>query len=288
MESFCQKDCHICPRREALGCMGCRPKYDAPGYPGCDIAQCCKAKGHANCGTCQFSGTCDKLSRRDSMPDEKPRNLRRAAELKDKQIARAAFLGRWLWALFWLIIPSILGAILLTEPVLNLFPDLLWVGIGLQIMTVLSSCGIQLLISRYSRHFRNGVWFALPSYCVLLPFLFLSLETKGHVIAALLLCALSVFLSMLSIRQQIAGYREILAGVDDALAKKYSRLQSSFQWCLGIACISMTALPILQVIMPLFILALAICIYWSAVLGIILLIHLYRTAKTFREYRPEN
>ncbi len=204
MESFCQKDCHICPRREALDCMGCRPKYDAPGYPGCDIAQCCKAKGHANCGTCQFSDTCDKLSRRDAMPDEKPRNLRRAAELKDSQIARAAFLGRWLWALFWLILPSGLGAIVLTEPVLNLFPDLLWVGIGLQIMTVLCSCGIQLPISRYSRHFRNGVWFALPSYCVLLPFLFLPLETKGQAIVALLFCALSAFLSMLSIRQQIA------------------------------------------------------------------------------------
>lgn len=288
MESSCGKSCACCLEREALGCHGCRPEYDAPGYTGCDIAQCCKARGHAHCGTCQYGDTCYKLSRRELMPEEKPRNLRKAAEHRAALTRRSAFLGRWLWVMFWLIIPNTLGALLSAEPIQDNLPELYWAGIVLQIAVLLGCGGILLLISRYSRHFGNCIWYALAGYGILLLAHFLPQDTLGQVFLVLVLNAVSILLSLLGIRQRIEGYGEILAGLNDALAGKMRRLWPLYRWCYGIMIVCLIGLPILQILSLLFVLALLVCMCWLLALSIMMMVNEYRSAKTFREYRPQD
>ncbi|MBQ8400958.1 MAG: hypothetical protein IJX14_03420 [Clostridia bacterium] len=46
MKNYCGKDCVSCAVREAENCLGCRHIAD---FGECEIASCCKDKGHESC-----------------------------------------------------------------------------------------------------------------------------------------------------------------------------------------------------------------------------------------------
>lgn len=51
---------------------------------------------------------------------------------KDNKSEKAMFLGKWLWVLFWLFIPSIIASAMVNENIASLFPALLVSGQILQ------------------------------------------------------------------------------------------------------------------------------------------------------------
>lgn len=289
MESFCGKHCEHCLSREAQGCYGCHPEYDPPGYVGCKIAQCCKTHGHVHCGTCQYRNTCHKLSCRDLMPEEKNRTLRLEAERRAELTKKCAFLGRWLWVLFWLFIPAILAWLLTQDAVRDNMSGLYWTGIVLNVALILGRLGILFLISRYSRHFRSLIWCSLSSLGVTILYQFLPSATSiGSLIMSLLFCAVSMILRWLSIRHELLGYEAVLAGINDNLAGKFNRLWRLFRWCFGGVVICLVGMFLIPVLIKLFALAFTGCMCWLLVLYIMMIVNEYRAAKTFREYCPEN
>ena len=120
MEGICGRMCDACTWKEQLDCPGCQ---DGPGRRfsgGCPIADCCREKGHTACVTCTFSTGC-ALRRRDM-----PQNRLWAVEAERERRARldrnAPVLAKWLWLLFWLVIPSVFSNILTMDTVAGAFP----------------------------------------------------------------------------------------------------------------------------------------------------------------------
>ena len=65
-KTYCGKDCEQCAFGRANGCPGCQ---NGPGGSGeCELAQCCRSKGHQSCDTCNFMQSCTTLHNREQLP----------------------------------------------------------------------------------------------------------------------------------------------------------------------------------------------------------------------------
>ena len=62
-EMYCGKDCQTCAYREATECRGCLSQRQY-----CEIAHCCRSKGHESCETCSFRNGCGKLMEKENVP----------------------------------------------------------------------------------------------------------------------------------------------------------------------------------------------------------------------------
>ena len=127
-DTYCGKICSECTRKEILNCPGCK---EGPGrqYDGdCELAKCCRDKGHEVCDTCGFKGNCGTLRSKDQQPDYRKRKIE--AELRQKQevAKRAPFLGKWLWVLFWLVIPTTIAGLMENDLVAESAPSVFFAG----------------------------------------------------------------------------------------------------------------------------------------------------------------
>lgn len=106
-EMYCGKDCQICPYREATGCDGCRSQTQH-----CEIARCCLGKGHRTCDTCDFRHGCGKLRSKEHVPVYRQREKERLAA-KEAEVARkAGVMGKWMWLMLWMNVPSLIISLL--------------------------------------------------------------------------------------------------------------------------------------------------------------------------------
>ena len=104
MDTYCGKSCEFCSEKKSGSCPGCRVGPGRSLYSGCEIAGCCRSKGHESCETCTMKFGCGKRGRREGMPKERRRKAAEE-EARRAEIARKApFLGRWLWVLFWFVL----------------------------------------------------------------------------------------------------------------------------------------------------------------------------------------
>ena len=121
-KTYCGKDCEQCAFGRANGCPGCQ---NGPGGSGeCELAQCCRSKGHQSCDTCNFMQSCTTLHNREQLPIWRQRRRERREEEQQRIDRNAQLLGKWLWVLFWLIIPSAIGSLMTNDTILTLFPQL--------------------------------------------------------------------------------------------------------------------------------------------------------------------
>ena len=124
MNSYCGKDCEACAQRKKINCPGCQG-VSKEAWPGrCSLAACAKAKGNRSCAQCIYATGCQKLKRKDREPMATLQRLQAEATGKRRKKEQAAFLGKWLWVLFWMFLPSLVAG-LLTDPTLTAqFPQL--------------------------------------------------------------------------------------------------------------------------------------------------------------------
>ena len=121
-KTYCGKDCEQCAFGRVNGCPGCQ---NGPGGSGeCELAQCCRSKGHQSCDTCNFMQSCTTLHNREQLPIWRQRRRERREEEQQRIDRNAQLLGKWLWVLFWLIIPSAIGSLMTNDTILTLFPQL--------------------------------------------------------------------------------------------------------------------------------------------------------------------
>ena len=278
-ESYCGKVCSECGRIEQCNCPGCRM---GPGkqYSGnCGIAKCARDKGHDTCNSCIFRGNCAALRDRDQMSDCWHEKTQTQQQLEAELARRAPVLGKWLWFLFWLIVPSSVGGIL-AENILPLGSGATWFGslLGggcslLYALIILKLGAVQdryrtagiyliignaanLLLTPFSEFFHNQSLYLLA----IIPFAVLSLIGQYH---------------------EFMGHSAVLIGFDRQLSEKWEKL---WKWNIG-TYLGLIGCVLVVVIVPL----LGILLMLAAAIGIIIvsvmkLIYLYRTAKIFRNY----
>lgn len=76
IDTFCGKNCETCAYRENLNCPGCQSGPDRSISAQCELAQCCRTKGHEVCETCGFHDTCRTLRGKDHIPEYRIKKCR--------------------------------------------------------------------------------------------------------------------------------------------------------------------------------------------------------------------
>lgn len=282
-ETYCGKTCAECAQKENLNCPGCKAGPGRQFGGDCELARCVRNKSHETCDTCSLRSTCGTLRGRDSMPDYRRRRIE-AEEARKAAIARRApVLGKWLWILFWLIIPSEIAGLMTNQTVINLVPVLYIPGLVLEV-TVLTVYGVILLklASEEERYRTAGISSLIANGAsVLVACLSRGGETPPWTLLISLPAAIVSFVGMYN---ECMAHSAVLTGVDNEQAEKWEKL---WKWYIGLfaamigSIVVMLLLPLLGAIV---ILASAIGVL---VIGIVKLVYLYKTAKIFRDYTTQ-
>ena len=122
-ETYCGKTCAECIQKETMNCFGCKTGPGSQYGGDCELAKCCRSKGHQECTTCGFNGNCGTLRGKDSMPEYRIKRMEAEKNRAAAIAKRASVMGKWLWILFWLIIPSTIASVLINENIAGAIPS---------------------------------------------------------------------------------------------------------------------------------------------------------------------
>lgn len=277
--TYCGKSCVECEFKEELSCPGCQA---GPGkrYGGeCQLAKCCISKGHETCETCQILPHCGTNRGSARFPEERiwERQYKQAQE--EALAQRSPVFGRWLWILFWLVVPSTIASLLLNETVAGLLPDLRFFGTVLQGLTVLAHGLILLRLSKLEETYKTAALCALAggAVTVLVNVIFGGQEE----VWMLLLTIPAAVASVVGKYKEFTAHSNAAADVGYDLSENWLTIRKWYVIIYASLLGSLLVLVIIPILGLLVILAAAIGVI---VLAIAEMVILYRTAKAFRNH----
>lgn len=279
-ETYCGKSCAECAQKENLNCPGCKAGPGRQIGGECELARCVRNKSHETCDTCSLRSNCGTLRGCDSMPDYRRRRIEAEQERQAAIAGRAPILGKWLWILFWLIIPNAIGGLMTLDIVVEMAPALYISGRILNTL-VLITYGVILLklASQEDRYRTAGICtLAVGAVNILIAVIFGTGDTPTW---TLLVTIPAMVVSFVGEYNEYMAHSAVLTGVDNEQAEKWEKL---WKWYIGLFC-AMFGSIIVMLIFPLLgaivILASAIGV---VVVSIVKLVYLYRSAQIFRNY----
>ena len=276
-ETYCGKTCAECSMKEELNCPGCKLEPGRPITGDCTLARCCREKSHETCDTCQLHGHCNTYYIRHNMPQRRLQDRKLEQERQEAIARKAPILGKWLWILFWLVVPSTLFSILAEDSitgsnaVLNLWGNLLLCGCNVAYGLILLKLASQ-----------DG-GFAMAGICMIVSSLISGILNACFLGNApswsLLLTIPAAIASLAGVFMEFHGYADSLANLDDDLAAKWRKL---WKWTIG-AYGCMIGSVLLILIAPILGLLLTLAGAIATVItSVMKLVYLYQTAQTFR------
>lgn len=282
-ETYCGKTCLECGQKDTLNCPGCKA---GPGrqYGGdCELAKCCRDKGHQECSTCGFSGNCGTLRSKERIPDYRIRSIEVEKERRAAIAKRAPILGKWLWILFWLFIPSSIASLMTNENITVLLPRLYIPGLVLSAICSVAYGAILIRLTSEEERYRTAGICALIGGAV--SILIACISGGAEIPSWTLVISIpAAIVSFVGEYNEFTAHSIVLGGVDNDLSDKWSAL---WKWYIGMYCAMLGSLLVI-VISPI----LGLLVTLAAAIGLIVvsilkLVYLYRTAKLFREYPVE-
>ena len=279
-ETYCGKNCAECTKREELNCQGCKAGPGRQFGGDCELAKCVRDKGHETCETCGFKGNCGTLRSRDNMPDYRRRKIEAEAMRKAAIAKRAPVLGKWLWIIFWLIIPSSIGSIMAHETTAKIFPGLFMPGQIINAICSLTYGAILLKLGSEEDRYRTAGICALIAGGVSAVVAIIT-GTAEEATWTLLFTLPAAVVAMVGEYNEYMAHSAVLSGVDNELSEKWEVL---WKWYIGLF-LGMFGCIIVMLIAPVLgAIAILGCAIGTVVVSILKLVYLYRTAKIFREY----
>ena len=279
-ETYCGKTCAECAHKETLNCPGCKAGPGRQFGGDCELARCVRNKSHETCDTCSLRSNCGTLRGCDSMPDYRRRRMVAEEERKAAIARRAPILGKWLWILFWLIIPNEIAGLMTHEIAVEMVPALYIPGMILDV-TVLTVYGVILLklASEEERYRTAGICSLIANVAsVLIACLSGGGETPPW---TLLISLPAAIVSFVGVYNECTAHSAVLTGVENEQAEKWEKL---WKWYIGLFA-SMIGSIVVMLILPLLgAIAMLVSVIGTAVVGIVKLVYLYRTAQIFRDY----
>ena len=282
MENYCGKDCGACTWRESQTCPGCQ---NGPGRAlsgECEIAKCCREKGHENCNTCSFHSNCWTLKGRERAPEFRQQAAERRAEERRRLEKKAPLVGKWLWILFWLVIPGTIASLMTHESVVEWAPALQFPG---EILNAVCSFAYGLILLKLApvvQRYRTAAYCVLVAAGVGLVLTLLGSEQSSPLWWLLMLLAAAVGLA--AEYQEYHAHAEALAGADRDLSEKWYKL---WKWYIGSMGAVLASILVILIVPFLGLLVTLAALIAVLVVGILKLVYLYRTAKWFRDCSPE-
>lgn len=279
-ETYCGKSYAECTQKEQMNCSGCKTGPGRQFGGDCELAKCVRDKGHETCETCGFKGNCGSLRSRDHMPDYRRRKIE-ADEMRKTAIAkRAPILDKWLWIIFWLIIPSTIGSLMANETTAKILPGLFMPGQIINAICSITYGAILLKLGSEEDSYRTAGICALIAGGVSAVVAFISGAAEAAT-WTLIFTIPAAIVALVGEYNEYMGHSAVLTGVDNELSEKWTML---WKWYIGLF-LGMFGCILLMLIIPIFgALALIGAAIGVLVVGILKLVYLYRTAKIFREY----
>ena len=279
-ETYCGKSCAECTQKEQLNCSGCKTGPGRQFGGDCELAKCIRDKGHKTCDTCSYKGNCGTLRSRDNMPDYRRRKIE-AEEMRKAAIAkRAPVLGKWLWIIFWLIIPSTIGSLMANESTTKILPGLFMPGQMINAICSLTYGAILLKLGSEEDRYRTAGICALIAGASSALAAIVNGGFKGAT-WILIFTIPAAIVALVGEYNEYMGHSAVLSGVDNELSEKWEVL---WKWYIGLF-LGIFGSILVMLIIPVFgAIAVIGCTIGTVVVGILKLVYLYRTAKIFREY----
>lgn len=276
-ETYCGKTCVECTYKEELNCPGCKTGPGQQFGGDCELARCCRSKGHEACVTCSFSGGCRTLMGKQQIPKNRQRQemFRKAREAAIDR--KAPILAKWLWLLFWLVIPCNLASFMTFDELADAAPVLYWTGSILNVACSLAYGLILLKLADAEEQYQKAATYILISAVVAGGVALFAGITPPKWTLALTVPAATC--NQIGLYHECQAHSTALDGLDNALSKKWATL---WIWHIGSLCgifiglLLMLLLPILGLIL---VLAALVSIL---VVSIRRLICLYNSAQLFR------
>ena len=279
-ETYCGKNCAECSKREELNCQGCKAGPGRQFGGDCELAKCVRDKGHETCETCGFKGNCGTLRSRESMPDYRIRKIESEKMRKAAIAKRAPMLGKWLWIIFWLIIPSTIGSIMAHETTAKILPGLFMPGQIINAICSLTYGAILLKLGSEEDRYRTAGICALIAGASSALAAIINVGSEGAT-WILIFTIPAAIVAIVGEYNEYMAHSAVLSGVDNELSEKWEVL---WKWYIGLF-LGMLGCIIVMLIIPILgAIAILGCAIGTVVVSILKLVYLYRTAKIFREY----
>lgn len=214
------------------------------------------------------------------MPRRRLRELEERQQRQDWLDRNAPVLAKWLWLLFWLVIPRTLAETLTLDVVASAFPTAGTVGEVLGALASLAYGAFLWQLQTVGGRYRTAALCSLVSSAGSAVILFAVPEESGLWWALSLPAAV---LELVSVYQECNAHADVLEGLDDRLAGKWRLL---WRWKIGLllGIFGSVLLMLLSVLLSLLVM-LAIAV-GAIVVAVLQLVYLYRTAKLFRQHCP--
>lgn len=224
----------------------------------------------------RFGGDGIIYQSRDSGKERMRKNERK------KIIQKSRTLGKWLWVLFWLVIPMILASVMTNESIAAWFPFLNFPGKCLNITCSAAYGVILLILSSEERHYRISGICALVAAVVSLLLINVPIGVNEAItMGALVLTLPAAVVSLIGEYHEYMGHAEVAGDVDADLSEKWSTL---WKWYMGMFAGLFGGLFVMLIIPILGLLVLLAAAIGFLVVSILKLVYLYRTANLFRRY----
>ncbi|MBO4938843.1 MAG: hypothetical protein J6C98_07585, partial [Oscillospiraceae bacterium] len=271
-ETYCGKFCAECSKKEELNCSGCKSGPGSQFGGDCELAKCVRDKGHETCDTCGFKGNCGTLRSRDNMPDYRRRKME-AEEMRKAAIAkRAPVLGKWLWIIFWLIIPSSIGSLMSNESTVKILPALFMPGQIINAICSLTYGAILLKLGSEENRYRTAGICALIAGASSALAAIVNGGSDGAT-WILIFTIPAAIVALVGEYNEYMAHSAVLSGVDNELSEKWEVL---WKWYIGLF-LGMFGCIIVMLIIPILgALAILGCAIGTVVVSILKLIYLYR------------
>ena len=284
-ETYCGKSCAECTQKEQLNCCGCKAGPGRKFGGDCKIAKCVAEKGHEDCHTCSFQETCSTRRKCDNMPEDRRRKLEAEAARRARTAKAAPALGRWLWVIFWLVIPATIAGLMTNETLVRYVPSLLFPGQLINLIC-LAVYGVALLqLAKIEDRYKKAAVCLFVRCCVALAMIFATGTTNPDQPPSwtLLLTIPAAILALVGEYHEFMGHSTVLAGEDNELSDKWETL---WKWNIGLSLGLFGCIVVVLIFPVLGVLAMLGAAIGLLVVGILKLVYLHRTARFFREY-PE-
>lgn len=279
-DSYCGKTCADCAQKEQLNCPGCKSGPGRPYSGDCALAKCLREKGHETCDTCSYQGNCRTLANRDRMPDYRLKKIEEERIQKAAMAKRAPILGKWLWVLFWLIVPGTIGSFMSDKSIAGLLPGLLVPGRIITLISNLTYGAILLKLASEEASYRTAGICALIAGSASFAVTFIPDAVNDPTVTLLIKIPIAI-VALVREYNEYMGHSAVLDGVDNELSEKWSML---WKWYVGVLLGMIGGIFITLIIPILGALAIIASAIGILVVDVLKLVYLYRSAKVFREY----
>lgn len=205
--------------------------------------------------------------------------LQAEATGKRRKQEQAAFLGKWLWVLFWMFLPSLVAG-LLTDPTLTAqFPQLSLPGTVFSLAYTVAYGVILLLLSKECAKYKLAGAFVIAGGLVgLLPSLISAAQYNSNL--SLLLTLPGLALSIAAQFMEFYGHSQVIEPYNNTLSLRWKQL---WTWNLILTLVNFASGLLLSVSWFFGLVLGLLASVASLALLVLKLVYLYRTAQLFRE-----